>query len=112
MLVLDEDIRTVLVKAFVTRYSPLKGPKIPMFTARKYVPSEAVPQWGKVQIAEGGDRIACRKMIKPGALGRDCTYIRVRLFITENIYHLTNYLSNSTKQPLTGMQERRINSRT
>lgn len=82
MLKLDEDVRTVLVKALVTRFSSLKGPKIPMFTARKYVPvGEAVLQWGKVQIAEGGDRIACRRVVKPGAFGRDCTYVRVRCSI-------------------------------
>jgi hypothetical protein len=85
MLTLDDDVRTVLVKALVTRYSPLKGPKIPMFAARKYVPVGTVLQWGKVQIAEGGDRIACRRMIKPGSFGRDCTYVRVRCSITKGI---------------------------
>lgn len=82
LLALDEDVRTVLTKALITRYSPLKGPKIPAFTAKKYVPTTAVLQWGRVQIAEGGDRMCCRKMIKPGSLGRDCTYVRVRLFTT------------------------------
>jgi len=81
VLTLGEDVRTTLAKALITRYSPLGGSKIPIFTARKYVPSGAVLQWGRVQIAEGGDRAACRKMIKPGALGRDCTYVRVRLSI-------------------------------
>ena len=75
MLTLEEDIRMVLTKAFITRYSPLKGPNIAMFTARKYVPVGAVLQWGRVQISEGGDQIVCRKMIKPGAVGRDCTYV-------------------------------------
>ena len=81
MLILDEDVRTSLVKALVTRYSPLKGPKIPAFAAKKYIPTRAVPQWGRVQVAEGGDRMACCKMIKPGSLGRDCTYVRVCLLI-------------------------------
>jgi len=79
MLKLDEDVRTVLVKALITRYSPLQGRKIPAFDARKYVPTGAVLQWGRVQVAEGGDRMCCRGMIKLGSLGRDCTYVRVRL---------------------------------
>jgi hypothetical protein len=79
-LVLDGDVRTSLVRALITRYSRLKGPTIPVSVAKKYVPTEAVLQWGRVQVAECGDRMACRKMIKPGSLGRDCTYVRVRLF--------------------------------
>ena len=79
MLTLDEDIRTKLTAAIITRFSPLKGPKIVSFVAKKYIPTGAVLQWGRVQIAEGGDRMCCRQMIKPGSLGRDCTYVRVRL---------------------------------
>ena len=109
MLTLEEDIHTVLTKALITRYSPLKGPKIAMFTARKYVPVGAILQWGRVQISEGGDRIVCQKMIKPGAVGRDCTYVRVRLFITNFIHYLTNYMSCSMKRPLIGMHRQRIN---
>ena len=110
MLTLDEDVRTVLAKAFVTRYSPLRGSKIAMFTARKYVPVGAVLQWGMVQIAEGGDRIRCQGMTKAGAVDRDCTYIRVRIFnLTNCICYLTNHTSASTKQPLIEMQKRRIN---
>jgi hypothetical protein len=78
LLKLDEEVRTKLALALITRYSPLrKGPKIPLFVAKKYVPTGAVLQWGRVQIIEGGDRICCRTMIKPGSLGRDCTYVRV-----------------------------------
>ena len=88
MLALDENVRTVLVKALITRYSPLKGLKIPMFKAKKYVPTGAICQWGRVRIAEGGDTMACRQMIKPGALGRDCTYIRVRFFVTVGLCNL------------------------
>ena len=80
MLNLDEDVRTVLTKALITRFSPLKGPKIPSFTAKKYVPTGAVLQWGRGQVSEGGDRICCRRIVKPGSLGCDCTYIRVSLF--------------------------------
>ena len=89
LLKLDEDVCTALTKALITRYSPLKGPKIPVFTAKKYVPITAVLQWGRVQIAEGGDRMCCREMIKPGSLGRDCTYIRVRLFTTITLSFMT-----------------------
>lgn len=81
-LKLDNDVRTVLIKALITRYSPLQGRKIPAFDARKCIPTEAVLQWGRVQIPEGGDRMCCRKMIKPGSLSRDCTYVRVRLNTT------------------------------
>ena len=59
MLTLEEDICMVLAKALITRYSPFKGPKIAMFTARKYVPVGAVLQWGRVQISEGGDWMVC-----------------------------------------------------
>ena len=59
MLTLEEDVRMVLAKALITRYSPLKGPKIAMFTVRKYVPVGAVLQWGRVQISKGGDWIVC-----------------------------------------------------
>ena len=80
MLKLDDDVRTKLAMALVTRFSPLhKGRKIASFTAKKYIPTEAVLQWGKVQITEGGDKLCCRSMIKPGSLGRDCTYVRVSL---------------------------------
>ncbi|KAF9790962.1 hypothetical protein BJ322DRAFT_1104608 [Thelephora terrestris] len=64
-LKLEEDVRTVLVKALITRYSPLQGRKISAFDARKCIPTEAVLQWGRVQIPEGGDRMCCHKMIKP-----------------------------------------------
>ena len=77
LLKLDEDVRTKLAAALITRYSSLKGPKISMFVARGFVPTGAVLQWGRLQVAEGGDRMCCREMIKPGSLGRDCTYIRV-----------------------------------
>jgi len=88
-LKLDEDVCTVLTKALITRFSPLKGPKIPSFTAKKYVPTGAVLQWGRVQVSEGGDRICCRKMIKPGSLGCDCTYIRVSLFTCDHtLFHI------------------------
>jgi hypothetical protein len=86
---LDEDVRTTLAKALITRFSPLNGRKIAMFTAREHVPTTAVIQWGRVQIAEGGDRMVCRTMVKPGALGRDCTYVRVCPFITVNLCDLT-----------------------
>jgi len=79
MLKLDENVRTKLTTAIITRFSPLKGLKIVSFVAKKYIPTEAVLQWGRVQIAEGGDRVCCRQMIKPGSFGRDCTYVRVRL---------------------------------
>jgi len=81
ILRLDENVRTVLTKALITRLSPLEGPKIPAFTAKKYIPTAAILHWGWVQIAEGGDRICCCEMIKPGSLGRDCTYIWVHLSI-------------------------------
>ena len=50
-----------------------------MFSAKRHVPTQAVSQWGRVQIADGGDTICCRRLVKPGALGRDSTYIRVGL---------------------------------
>jgi len=78
MLRLDEDVRTKLTAAIITRFSPLKGPRIASFVAKKYIPTGAVLQWGRVQVAEGGDMMCCRQMIKPGSLGRDCTYVRVR----------------------------------
>lgn len=81
VMILDQDVQTALAKALVTRYSPLRGRKIAMFTAREYVPNQAVSQWGRVQIAEGGDRMCCRAILAPGSLGRDCTYVRVRFFI-------------------------------
>src|ERR1700733_5510229 len=81
---LDEDVRTKLAIALITRFSPLrKGPKIPSFVAREYVPTGAVLQWGRVQISEGGDRMCCRAMMKPGSVGRDCTYVRVSPATTE-----------------------------
>ena len=52
---LDEDIRTTLVNALITRFSPLKGPKITTFAAKKFIPTGPVQQWGKLQITEGGD---------------------------------------------------------
>jgi len=81
-MALDENVRTKLAAALITRYSPLNGPKIVSFVAKKYVPTKAVLQWGRIQVTEGGDRMCCREMIKPGSLGRDCTYVRVCLPIT------------------------------
>lgn len=93
MLKLDEDVRTKITMALITRYSPLQtGPKIASFVARRYVPTGTVLQWGRVQIAEGGDRMCCRAMIKPGSLGRDCTYVRVSLAIAK---HLSSNISHS-----------------
>ena len=77
LLKLDEDVRTKLAVALITRFSLFKGPKIASFVAKKYIPTAAVLQWGRLQVAEGGDRMCCRQMIKPGSLGRDCTYVRV-----------------------------------
>ena len=79
LLTLNENVQTKLAAALITRYSPLKGPKIVSFVAKRYVPTTAVLQWGRIQVAEGGDRICCREMIKTGSLGCDCTYIRVCL---------------------------------
>jgi hypothetical protein len=80
MVRLDEDVCTKLAMALITRYSPLqKGPKIPLFVAKKYIPTESVLQWGRLQITEGGDKMCCRAMIKLGSLGRNCTYVRVSL---------------------------------
>jgi len=43
----------------------------------------------RLQVSEGGDRICCRKMIKPGSLGRDCTYIQVSLFTCDHtLFHI------------------------
>jgi len=88
MLKLDEDVRTKLAVALITRYSLLqKGPKIPLFITKKYIPTEAVLQWGRLQIAEGGDRMCCRAMIKSGSLSRNCTFIRVSLIeITLSVF--------------------------
>lgn len=58
LLALDEDIRTVLAKALITQFSPLTGRKIPTFTAKRYVPTVAIRQWGQVRIAEGGTQCA------------------------------------------------------
>ena len=77
LLKLDEDVRTKLAVALIMRFSLLKGPKIASFVAKKYIPTVAVLQWGWLQVAEGGDRMCCRQMIKLGSLGRDCTYVRV-----------------------------------
>ena len=77
LLALDEDVRTILAKALITQFSPLTGKKIPTFTAKKYVPTAAILQWGRVQVAEGGDTMCCRRMVKSGSLGRDCTYVQV-----------------------------------
>lgn len=82
LLKLDEDVCTKLAMALITRYSPLNGPKISMSIAKKYIPTGPVVQWGRVQVAECGDRMCCREMIKPGSLGRDCTYVRVRVSVT------------------------------
>ena len=79
VLRLDEDVRKKLTVALITRFSPLNGRKIPSNIAKQYIPTEAVLQWGRVQVAEGGDRMCCRGMIKPESLGHDCTYIRVGL---------------------------------
>jgi hypothetical protein len=84
MLKLDENVRAKLTTALITRFSPLKGPKIPSFVAKKYVPTGDVLQWGRVKISEGGDKMCCRAMIKPESLGRDCTYVRV-WFIKINV---------------------------
>jgi hypothetical protein len=81
LLALDEDVRTKIAIALITRYSPLRGPKITLFAAKKYVPTVAVLQWGRIQVTEGGDRMCCRELVKPGSLGHDCTYVRVRLFV-------------------------------
>jgi len=89
LLKLDEDVRTKLAMALITRYSPLKGPKISTSIAKKYIPAGAVLQWGRVQVTECGDRMCCREMIKPGSLGRDCTYVRVRLSITIVVHFTT-----------------------
>jgi hypothetical protein len=82
LLKLDEDVRAKLAAVLITRYSPLKGPKITSFITKKYVPTIAVLQWGRIQVAKGGDKMCCRAMVKPGSLSRDCTYVRVHLLAT------------------------------
>ena len=82
LLKLNEDTRIKLAAALITRYSPLGGQKISSLVAKEYVPMSAVLHWGRVQIAEGGDKMCCREMIKSGLVGRDCTYVRVRLSIS------------------------------
>ena len=57
LLKLDEDVQTKLAMALITRFSLFKGPKIASFVAKKYIPTAAVLQWGRVQIAEGEARI-------------------------------------------------------
>ena len=105
-LKLEEDVRTVLVKALITRYSPLQGRKISAFDARKCIPTEAVLQWGRVQIPEGGDRMCCHKMIKPGSFSRDCTYVRVCLtIIVSHSPSDSMSLVCSTKPQSTAMRE-------
>jgi hypothetical protein len=89
MLKLDKDVHTKIATALVTRFSPLNGRKIPISVAKKFVPDGPVPQWGRVQVAEGGDKMSCRAMIKPGVIGRDCTYVRVGVVIIFYICHLT-----------------------
>ncbi|KAF9791037.1 hypothetical protein BJ322DRAFT_422834 [Thelephora terrestris] len=84
MLKLDENVRAKLTMALITRFSPLKGPKIPSFVAKKYVPTGDVLQWGWVKISEGGDKMCCHAMIKPESLGRDCTYIRYEATVDRN----------------------------
>ena len=101
-----------IAMALITRYSPLKGPKIPLFAAKKYVPTVAVLQWGRIQVTEGGDRMCCRELVKPGSLGRDCTYVRVRLFVGHASFHPILLIIISMRQPLIAMQEPRTNHRT
>jgi len=113
MLTLNEDVHTKLAAALVTRFSPLKGPRIPIPTAKKYVPTGAVLQWGRVQISEGGDRMCCREMIKPGSLGRDCTYVRVCPSVTHTCFRcLMLLLFGSMKQLLTATQDLRTSDQT
>jgi hypothetical protein len=94
LLRLDEDVRTKLALALITRFSPLhKGHKIPLFVARRHIPTGPVLQWGRVQIAEGGDKMCCRSMIKQGSLGRDCTYVRVSLMGSHFSVSLPNVIT-------------------
>ena len=108
ILKLDQDVRTKIAAALVTRYSPLKGRQIPISFAKKFVPDGPISQWGRVQVAEGGDTMCCRAMIKPGAIGRDCTYVRVCLAIATSICHLTLLLVGSMRRALTVTQETRM----
>jgi hypothetical protein len=59
LLKLDEDVCTKLATALITRYSPLEGPKITSFVAKKYVPTIALLQWGQIQVAKGRDKMCC-----------------------------------------------------
>ena len=86
MLKPDDSVRTVLAKALITRFSPLRGTKIAMSTARRYVPTTAVLQWGQIRVTEGRDTMCCCEMIKPELLGRDCTYIRVSFFTSYTMF--------------------------
>lgn len=83
-LLVDSRLERQLIALIVTRCSPNStDQKIPVATARKYVPRELM-EWGRVQIYETGDRARGRALRKPESSTRDCSFVRVCFFLFQS----------------------------
>lgn len=76
-LSVNSSLERQLTDLIATRCSPNSSDqKIPMATARNYVPKQ-LTEWGKVQIYETGDRAEGRAHRKSGSSVRDRCFVRV-----------------------------------
>jgi hypothetical protein len=81
-LKINEGLRRQLADLIITRCSPDFGiRKIPNAVARKYVPDQ-LKEWGRVQLADGGDRIKAHALVdKDTPIRRTCCFVRVSTFV-------------------------------
>ena len=80
-LEIDNRLLKKLAATLVIRYSP-DDPrkKISIATASKHVPT-SIRQWGQAQIRNSGDRFKCCALLKGQRHTRDCTYVKVSVFL-------------------------------
>ena len=81
-LKITEGLRRQLADLIVTRCSPDFGTqKVSTTTARKYIP-DRMKEWGRAQLADGGDRIkGCALINEETPARRTCCFVRVSVLV-------------------------------
>ena len=84
---INKGLRRQLAELVVTRCSPDFGRrKISIVTAQKYIPDH-LTEWGKVQVANGGDRIKGHALINENEPARRTScFIRVSILSSHKHY--------------------------
>jgi hypothetical protein len=87
-LKINEGLRRQLADLIVTRCSPDFGMrKVPTATARKYIPDQ-LTEWGRVQLADGGDRIKGHALVNEDTpTRRTCCFVRVSTSVPTSTHH-------------------------